>query len=241
MPGSSSTRSWSFPERPVGGRGAMKSPVALLLGPCREAMSGVSTHLNLLFASRLAQRFRLVHFQVGREGRDERALGRLVRLAASPMQLAATIVLRRVAIVHMNTSSDMRGYWRDLVYMIVAKMCGARIVYQVHGGALPQRLFDRHRVLTEFLRLTLRVPDVIVVLARMELEAYRAFVPRQHVVALPNSVDCASFTGLAARRSDPKTPLRLVYVAALARGKGRYDLFAPAALAWADGIEAPVA
>ena len=40
----------------------MTSPVALLLGPCREAMSGVSTHLNLLFASRLAEKFRLVHF-----------------------------------------------------------------------------------------------------------------------------------------------------------------------------------
>ncbi len=218
----------------------MKSPVALLLGPCREAMSGVSTHLNLLFASRLAQRFRLVHFQVGREGRDERALGRLVRLAASPMQLAATIVLRRVAIVHMNTSSDMRGYWRDLVYMIVAKMCGTRIVYQVHGGALPQRLFHRHRVLTGFLRLTLRVPDVIVVLARVELEAYRAFVPRQHVVALPNSVDCASFTGLAARRSDPKTPLRLVYLGRLAREKGVYDLLRALVLACADGIDARV-
>ena len=54
------------------GAGAIQSPVALLLGPCREAMSGVSTHLNLLFASRLAEKFRLVHFQVGREGRDER-------------------------------------------------------------------------------------------------------------------------------------------------------------------------
>src|ERR1700682_199740 len=105
------------------GRGAMKTPAALLLGPCREAMSGVSTHLNLLFASRLAEKFRLSHFQVGREGRDERVFGRLVRLAASPVLLAATIVLRRVSIVHINTSSDMRGYWRDLVYMIVARMC----------------------------------------------------------------------------------------------------------------------
>src|ERR1700676_4355710 len=94
------------------GRGATKTAVALMLGPCREAMSGVSTHLNLLFASRLAEKFRLVHFQVGREGRDERALGRLVRLAASPVQLAATLVLRRVAVGHLNTSSDMRGYWR---------------------------------------------------------------------------------------------------------------------------------
>src|SRR5882672_9412522 len=129
------------------GGDAMKTPVALLLGPCREAMSGVSTHLNLLFASQLGAKFRLLHFQVGREGRDEQALGRLLRLAVSPVLLAVTIVSRRVAIVHLNTSFDVRGYWRDLVYMIVARMCATRIVYQVHGGALPQRLFERHRLL----------------------------------------------------------------------------------------------
>jgi glycosyltransferase involved in cell wall biosynthesis len=220
------------------GRGAMKTPVALLLGPCREAMSGVSTHLNLLFASRLAEKFRLVHFQVGREGRNERAFGRLVRLVTSPVRFAATILWRRVAIVHINTSSDMRGYWRDLVYMIVARMCCTRIVYQVHGGALPQRLFDRHRILTGFLRLTLRFPDVIVVLARVELEAYRTFVPRQRVIALPNSVDCEPFAGLAPRCSDPKAPLRLVYIGRLVREKGVDDLLRGIELARASGIDA---
>src|SRR5258708_7580537 len=140
--------------------------------------------------------------------------------------------------VHMNTSFDMRGYWRDLVYVMVARMCGTRIVYQVHWGALPQRLFGRHPILTEFLRLRLRLPDVIVVLARMELEAYRAFVPRQHVVALPNSVDCASFAGLPSRRSDPNAPLRLVYVGRLAREKGLYDLLRALLLARAGGIDA---
>jgi glycosyltransferase involved in cell wall biosynthesis len=220
------------------GRGAMKTPAALLLGPCREAMSGVSTHLNLLFASQLARKFRLVHFQVGREGRDERAAGRLVRLAASPVLLAATIMLRRVAIVHMNTSSDMRGYWRDLVYMVVAKMCGKRIVYQVHGGALPQSLFHRHGFLTGFLRLTLRLPDVIVVLARVELEAYRAFVPRQHVIALPNSIDCAAFAGLPPRRPDPGAALRLVYIGRLAREKGLHELLRALALVRECGVDA---
>ena len=40
-------------------------PVVLLLGPSREALSGVSTHLNLLLPSAaLAREFDLAHFQV---------------------------------------------------------------------------------------------------------------------------------------------------------------------------------
>lgn len=215
-----------------------EQPVALLLGPHREALSGVSTHLNLLFASRLAQKFRLVHFQVGREGRGEGVPGRLLRLVTSPVRLAATILLRRVAIVHINTSFDLRGYWRDLAYLVVARICAARVVYQVHGGALPQQLFGGHRMLTAFLRLTLRLPDVIVVLARAELEAYRKFVPNRPVVAFPNSVDCAAFAVPARERPDPRAPLRLVYIGRLAREKGLLELLQGLALARSLGTDA---
>src|SRR5207302_2375256 len=33
-------------------------------------------------------------------------------------------------------SSDL--YWRDLVYTVVARLCGARVLHQVHGGAKPR-------------------------------------------------------------------------------------------------------
>ena len=51
----------------------MNRPVVLILGPHRAAVSGVSTHLNLLMDSALGDDFELVHFQVGSEGRDEGA------------------------------------------------------------------------------------------------------------------------------------------------------------------------
>src|SRR5688572_24060619 len=143
----------------------MKRPVVLVLGPHRDAVSGVSTHLNCLFASRLAEEFSLVHFQVGSEGRTERAIGRLARLVVSPLSLAIAICVRRAAIVHLNTSLNAGAYWRDLVYLIVARSCGARVLYQVHGGVLPQQFF-RGRALTAFLRWTLGIPDAIVVLAQ---------------------------------------------------------------------------
>ena len=80
----------------------VKRPVALVLGPRREAVSGVTTHVNLLCASQLAEDYRLVHFQVGSEGRSESALGRLVRLLVSPIGLALAILWRGAAIVHIH-------------------------------------------------------------------------------------------------------------------------------------------
>jgi glycosyltransferase involved in cell wall biosynthesis len=213
-------------------------PVALLLGPHRSAVSGVSTHLNLLLDSRLAREFSLVHFQVGSEGRSESIFARLVRLITSPLLLAAAILFHRAAVVHINTALNARAYWRDLAYMIVAKTCGVRVLYQVHGGALPQEFFGGNPSLAGLLRWTLRIPDAIVVLARAELEAYRSFVPGQQLLLLPNGVDCAAYTAVARRPSDTRDPLRLVYVGRLAREKGLYETLSGLALARARGASA---
>ena len=201
----------------------MSRPVVILLGPDLKAVSGVSMHLNLLLSSPLAQEFTLVHFRVGSEGRNEGALARAARLLISPFMLAATVLLRRAAIVHLNTSLNPRAYWRDLAYMIVARLCGANVLYQVHGGALPHEFFNDSGLLTAWLRITLLLPDVIVVLSQEELRAYRRFVPRQHVLALPNSVDCALYAALERFASAPGEPLQLLYIGRLAREKGLYE------------------
>jgi glycosyltransferase involved in cell wall biosynthesis len=216
----------------------MGRPVALLLGPQRDALSGVSTHLNLLFDSSLADDFALVHFQVGSEGRNESAAARLLRLLTSPFRFAAAVIGRRVSIVHVNTALNVRAYWRDLAYLLVAKLCGARVIYQVHGGALPQAFGSGIRAFSAFLRATLRLPDAIVVLARSELEAFRDFVPGQLVLALPNAVDCAANAHPQKPHSEPGRALRLLYIGRLAREKGLYETLRGLQLALAQGVDA---
>ena len=216
----------------------MTPPTILVLGPARGAMSGVSTHVNLLLGSKLGEDFDLVHFQVGSEGRDEGALARWLRLLASPFALFAAIVFRHAAVVHINTSLNPRAYWRDLAYLAVAKLAFTRVLYQVHGGALPQEFFARSRVLTAFLRFTLRIPDVVVVLAQCELRAYREFVPSQAVVVLPNAIDCAPYDAIPTVKSFPDKPLRLLYIGRIAREKGLYEALQGMRLANELGVDA---
>lgn len=218
----------------------MSHPVVVILGPHRAAVSGVSTHLNLLMDSSLGEDFELVHFQVGSEGREEGPLGRLLRLVASPFALFATILFRQASVVHINTSLNTRAYWRDLVYLALAKALRARVLYQVHGGALPENFFARSRMLTGFLRWTLTLPDVVVVLAQCELASYRQFVPGQEVVALPNGIDCRPFASVPTVRSREDEPLRLVYIGRIAREKGLYETLQGVRLAHERGVDARI-
>ena len=186
-------------------------------------MSGVSTHLNQLFDSSLGDSFRLRHFQVGSEGRQESVPRRLARLLGSPFRLAATLLAERVDILHLNTSLNRRAYWRDLGYLLVARLLGVRVLYQVHGGDLPRQFSARWRCLPPLLRATLRLPDVIVVLARRELDAYRHFVPGATIRLLPNGIDPAPYARLTPSSPSARSGLRLLYIGRLARDKGLFE------------------
>jgi glycosyltransferase involved in cell wall biosynthesis len=206
----------------------MKAPTILVLGPDRGVISGVATHLNLLLGSALARRFHLVHFQVGSEGRKEGVPGMLARLIASPFRLAAAIARTGASIVHLNPSLSPKAYWRDLPHLVAAKLCGARVVYQIHGGAVG--LLPR-----SVLRATLHWPDVVVVLSTSEVEELRALAPRANVVLIPNAIDCGPFLG--ARRA-AGSPLRLFHIGRLVQTKGVFETVQGLALARSRGVDA---
>ncbi len=212
-------------------------PFVIVLGPNRNAVSGVSTHLNLLFDSALADAFTLIQFQVGSEGRQETLPGKLWRLMSSPFALALQILRRNVTAVHINTSMNASAFWRDLAYLLIAKLSGTRIIYQIHGGESPLRFCRGNRLMESLLRTCLRLPDAVVVLSQFELASYRRFVPGQEIVLLPNSIDITPYAHLK-RDNDPlQTGLRLVYIGRLARAKGLHDALGGMARAQAKGIQ----
>lgn len=204
----------------------------MLLGPALNAVSGVTTHLNQLFHCSLARDFELVHFQVGSEGRQESRLRKLLRFAGSPLQFLQALRVHRPQIVHINTSMEQKSYWRDLAYLLVAKGMGKRVLYQVHGGALPQVFFGGRRLLTGLLRRVLRLPDAVVLLAQCELRGYREFDPALALEVIPNAIDAGRDSGA---KPGLQQPLALAYVGRLADSKGLFELVEAIALVHAAG------
>lgn len=201
----------------------MKNHRVVLLGPSRDAVSGVSTHLNQLFESSLVDDYRLLHFQVGSEGRKETRGRRMLRIVGDPLALTLLLRRERPDIVHVNTSLEPRSYWRDIVYVMVAKLMGCKVVYQVHGGALPLEFFRGNQPLTALLRRVLETVDRVVLLAQAEVAAYRSFAPLARVEIVPNAINTKEMV-LRAEGRDSYEPLHLIYVGRLAATKGIFEI-----------------
>lgn len=195
----------------------------VLFSPALNAVSGVSTHVNMLLGSALSRDFDLLHFQVGSEGRKENAAGKLWRMASSPFALAGFLLRHRPDIVHLNTSLDQKAYWRDLVYLLVARLAGRKVLNQIHGGALPQDFFPKSSFLTGVLRRMLLASHAVSVLSSEERKAYRAFDPKINVYLVPNAIEVDDLIDVP-RSINRDDPLRLVYVGRLVETKGVFEV-----------------
>jgi glycosyltransferase involved in cell wall biosynthesis len=193
----------------------------LLVGPAIDAVSGVSTHLNQLFDSKLTTRLELLHFQVGSEGRKERLAQKLFRFAFSPVAFFSFLLRHRPAIVHLNTSLEPKSYWRDIAYLLIARILKRKVVYQIHGGALPEDFFAGNRLLTGILRWVLKQPDVVVLLAEVELKAYRRFLPEQRLEVVPNAIETLVNESIADKSV---APIHLVYLGRIVENKGIFEV-----------------
>jgi len=218
------------------GTSARQAPAVLLLGPARTAPSGVATHLNQLFSSALSERFRLSQFQVGSEGRRESAAGTVLRLLFSPLALMVRLLRTRPRIVHINTSLDFKGYWRDLAYLGVSKALARRVVYQIHGGALPEEFFPRSGVLRALLRRVLVRSDAVVLLAEREMSAYRSFAPQARLVRIANCVRVDESSEPSAHKGSAPH-LAVAYLGRLTDSKGILETIEAVGLLRVRGIE----
>jgi glycosyltransferase involved in cell wall biosynthesis len=146
---------------------------------------------------------------------------RICRLVLSPFQFAMMLIRERPDVIHINTSLVPRAYWRDIVYLVIARSFRKEIVTQIHGGALPQSFFDRP-FLRWVLKKFLRASHVVVVLSSEEVRAYRTFDERVRVELVPNAI-AVTEAMTNHRESNVDAPLQIVYVGRLVRTKGVFD------------------
>jgi glycosyltransferase involved in cell wall biosynthesis len=204
--------------------GAKKATV-LLCGPPAFAVGGGPTHIRNMLASPLAQKFNLIHFECGSRGaespaKDEPTAAKLIRLLTSPFVLMARIVQIWPQVVHINSALDHKAFWRDCAYLLVCKLFGRKVVFQLHGGSL--ELLCVNRVVRQIVRTAFSLPDAVVLLASVEVQQFAEQIGmRERLSVIPNAVDVSEYA--PAERPHSGQVRHLGFLARLIRTKGVFE------------------
>lgn len=201
---------------------AKETAKVLVLGPSTQAVSGVSTHLLQLFSSKLSDNYKLIHFQVGSEGRNESQLTKLFRMVIDPFRFAHILHKESIDLVHINASMDTKSFWRDTAFVVASKILRRKTLFQLHGGDLPIDFCNNKYILLKLLLKSLSWNDAIVLLTKEELTQYQKLLPDKSIHLVPNAVDIQAFTTKDWSSIEHKK-IVFCYIGRIEEAKGIFD------------------
>jgi len=136
-------------------------------------------------------------------------------------------------LVHIHTCSGLT-FWRDTVFLLLARLFGRRVVWHVHGGGFTEFVDGLRGIPRTALGLAFSMSDAAIVLSESSrLRLSRYLKPRRWAI-VENGVNLAPF-----RATAPASEMFL-FVGTLDRAKGAEDLVAATGIAIRNGFKGRV-
>ncbi len=206
-------------------------------GPPLSAVGGGPTHLRNMLASSLNERYDLVQFEIGSRGREspaseEKPIAQILRLVWSPVLLIWKIIRMRPTLVHLNTSLNHKGFWRDIGYLMISKALRRKVIVQIHGGSL-ERFCHSSPILRYVSSTVFRIADAVVVLSSAEKRNFEKISNLKKLAVIPNAVNIGDYYRESPRKHTGKVR-RLTYLGRLTREKGLFEAVAAMKIIAAD-------
>ncbi|MFT7553457.1 MAG: glycosyltransferase involved in cell wall biosynthesis [Rhodothermales bacterium] len=203
--------------------GAVSKPAVLLLGKRPPPLTGPAVATGILLASGLKETFRLFHFDTNTHDSlatyQSVSLRRSLKTAGLFGRFALSLVRLRPDVVIIPISQTSSAFFKDSLYILMARVCTSAILVQLRGSALKVWLDDAPFLVRAWFRFVMgRVSDAQV-LGESLRYLFEPYFSADRIHVLPNGGDF----GKVARKPVAKK-LRLLCISNLQPSKGILDL-----------------
>ncbi len=215
-------------ERLVAGR---KRDTVIQLAPQFPQAGGMASVAAVLKVSPLTNVVSVRTIPNGKMTANDRSLlAGVVSQFRLAWRIVRSVCSARRPIVHLHTCSGMT-FWRDAGNMLLARLCGARGLWHIHGGQFAAFANSRSRLGKMALRTALSLAQETVCLTDATAEALRPLCRRRPAV-IPNGVLLGNPTAMPI-----STPPMLLFLGHLGEAKGTRDLIEAAAILRDRGVK----
>jgi glycosyltransferase involved in cell wall biosynthesis len=213
-------------------------PTVAVIGPLPPPIHGHMIFTERLLRSKLlAERFRIVHVDIS-DHRDMGQVGRIdplnVVLAVRDLgRLIRTMMRERPDLVHAPLAQNLLGLSRDLCFVAIALIGRAKVVIQLHGGAVESSVATAPRWFSALARTLLHRCTAFIAMNGWQVERLGPTVPPERTVVIPHATD-DDHTPPSPRRQDR---FRALYVSSsLQESKGLTTVLEAATCAQRNGV-----
>lgn len=197
------------------------APRVLMIGTALSGKGGIAAVVSVLDQDGLFEREGVRYLATHAEGSRARKAG--VALSGF-WRTALACMTERPAVVHAHSASHA-SFFRKSLLLLIARRCGARTVFHLHGGGFRDFATKESGPLARWwIRHTLEASSVVIALSDGWAGFLAGFAPGARVRVVPNSVDVARLASGCAEEAD-----RILFLGRADTPKGVYDLLAAVA------------
>lgn len=200
----------------------------LIVGPIPPPYHGVSMATDLILNSELRYKFKLVHLDIS----DRRSLLNIGRLdfknillaIVHILRLSLLLITRHPKIVYIPICQTISGYLRDLSFMILSKLFGARIIIHLHGGYFRELCEKSNFIFKFIIKLSLKFISKAIVLGDCLKYIFEGFVPASKIVVVRNGINDHYKEYFSRNNPGLNKPIKIIYLSSLSKEKGYLDV-----------------
>ena len=211
----------------------MNRDIVYLIGPSTETRGGIGYVIGTHLKSALSDSHELIHIVTQRDGG---ALIKAVTYAKAVFRFFLLRLTRGRGLVHIHSSIGP-SFYRKAVLFYLCRWTGCPVIFQFHSGHFLKYHAGGNRLIRFLIEDVLRLARLNVALTESWSQKIKSLTNRcAPVEVVPNPIDTAIYKPGGEEGGRPKTA-QLLYLGAIIKPKGVYDVVDAFKLLRAQGLE----
>jgi len=189
----------------------------MMVGPFYKSRGGIASVINGYYESGLIEKLCIKYCATYRDGTK---IWKLLFYLFALLKIA--ISLFEIKILHVHTASKW-SFRRLSVILTLGIILNKKIIIHLHGGGFENYFKKASTIEKIWITKIFRNATKVIVLANNQVQVLSDLLNIDHVVVIPNSI-FISKKDISGINNDNKKVLNLIYLGALVKRKGIYDL-----------------
>lgn len=161
----------------------------VIIGPYKK-IGGISEFIKIVEGSQINKYYKLKvldTFKISKKNESKLSVSNIYNVILNIVDLIDIILIEKVNICHINTSSYW-GFYEKSLYVIICRICGIKTILHIHGGGFEEFYNGENRLMKMYIKNILKISSRVIVLSEKWADFTKRISKGSYIIIIPNMV-----------------------------------------------------